>query len=47
MVFKEVFVPLVMFELVKHILQLDDLRQLLVLGGRELEVFPHDQNDMV
>ena len=31
-----------MFELVKHILQLDDLRQLLVLGGGEREVFPND-----
>ena len=42
MVFKEVFVPLVVFELVKHILQLDVLRQLLVLGGGEREVFPND-----
>ena len=31
-----------MFELVKHILQLDVLRQLLVLGGGGCELFPND-----
>ena len=40
MVFKEVFVTLVVFELVKYIYQLDILRQLLVLGGRERELLP-------
>ena len=42
MVLKEVLVMLVIFELVKHILQLDVLRQLLVLGGGEREVLPNN-----
>ena len=42
MVFKEVFLTLVVFELVKYIHQLDILRQLLVLGGREREVLPNN-----
>ena len=40
MVFKEVLVMLVV--LVKHVHQLDVLRQLLVLGGEKREVLPNN-----
>ena len=42
MVFKEVLVMLVVLNLVKHVQQLDVLRQLLVLGGEKREVLPNN-----
>ena len=42
MVFKEVLVMLVVLNLVKHVHQLDVLRQLLVLGGEKREVLPNN-----
>ena len=42
MVFKEVLVMLVVLNLVKHVQQLDVLRQLLVLGGEKCEVLPNN-----
>ena len=42
MVFKEVLVMLVVLSLVKHVQQLDVLRQLLVLGGEKREVLPNN-----